>query len=111
MILNSPFSNTRLRHPSVGCLTRCDRGQKKLALNSESPKKRTTSWGIRNFLESSVPFDFHPGNSRTFGLTVRFSKFQQFPDFLEIFLRKFPNHYLGNMGRMGRAQGQPCEVI
>ena len=68
-------------------------------------------WGIPNFLEVSVPFDFHPGISRTFGSTVRFSKFQQFQDFLEIFPRKFPNHDLLDMGRMGRAQEQPCEVM
>ena len=89
---------------------------KKLALNSKSricriSEKMTTWWDIPNFLEISVTFDFHPGISRTFGWTVRFSKFQQFPDFLEIFLRKFPYHDDGNLGGMESAQGQPCEVI
>ena len=56
---------------------------KKLALNSKSriisriSEKRTTWWGIHNFLEISVTFDFHPGISRTFSWTVRFSEFQR----------------------------------
>ena len=72
---------------------------KQLALNSKSriciiSKKEGNLVGYtqifeRIFLEMSVPFDFHPGISRTFGWMVHFSEIQQFPDFLELFSGNF----------------------
>ena len=42
------------------------------------------------FPEIYVPFDFHPGISRIFGLKVRFSVIRQFSDFLKLFPGNFP---------------------
>ena len=86
--------NTHRRHPCMRCSTHCDRGRKKvLQICIISEKKAQPHEVYQNiFLEISIPFDFHPGISRTFGLMVCFSQNSTISRFSGTCPRKFLYH-------------------
>ena len=88
----------------------------KLALNSKSricriSEKKDNLVGYTQFPGNFRYIRFSSRNFQNFWLNGSLLGISTISGFSGNFLRKFPYHDFGNLGRMESAQGQPCEVI